>query len=45
MVTPAFLADDAIGIELSDWADWFKLSLLFALTGFASYVLGGVMGR
>ena len=44
MITPVLFVDDAIGIELSDRANLFALSVLFALTGFASYLLGGIMG-
>ena len=43
MITPVLFVDDAIGIELSDRANLFALSVLFALTGFASYLLGGIM--
>ena len=42
IVVPMLFVDNLIGNELS-WANRASLSLLFALTGFAAYALGGIM--
>ena len=42
MVAPMLFVDNVIGNELT-WANRTSLSLLFSLTGFAAYALGGIM--
>ena len=42
MFLPAFLADNVIEVELAR-AEGLALSMLLLLTGFASYVFGGVL--
>ena len=43
MAPPMLFVDDAVGIELFNRGDDVALSLLFALTGFAAYTLGGIV--
>ena len=45
MVPPMVFVEDAIGIELFNRGDERALSLLFGFTGFAAYLLGGIMVR
>lgn len=42
MMVPAFLAGNVMEVELAR-AEGFALGLLFLLTGFASYALGGIL--